>query len=186
MTAQLTSRLGAYESHLAILTGRQSPDSIVSRGDVELGVRVYTYDDLPGAGLYVSFTYGLSLGRQATWKDDKPELVLCLNSDDPSWAESVAALTLALRQECPFDVGVLISMDSPVVEDSPMTGWAVTAASTVPETHEYVAIPDGRIVLRQLIPVFATEIAQLRIAGLDWIVAAAGWDPYDVQRAPTI
>ncbi len=184
------TRAERYLAHLDRLTGDAEPTitGFPSSDPALPGVTVMTYRDLPEPGMLTALTYGLSLGRHPDWRHRRPELCLTLRTDDDRWALAMGALAAQLRGSCPFAYGDTIDYGGPVTEGSPLSAFVVFApAALAREDFLGLEVGEGDVVdIAGLYPVHASERAQIREHGLEQFWTATEWDPYDVQRPPTV
>jgi hypothetical protein len=80
-----TSRVELYLAHLDALSGDVEPEfwPVESTKPGSKGVTAIGYRGLPEPGMLLGLTYGLSLGDHELWRHGKPELCICVKSDDP-------------------------------------------------------------------------------------------------------
>ncbi len=98
MVAEKT-RVERYLAHLDSLSGGVEPEfwPVESTFPGHNGITAIGYRDLPDHGLFLGMTYGLSLSHQEAWRAGRPELSICVKSQDPAWALAIAYLAERLR-----------------------------------------------------------------------------------------
>lgn len=182
----VTSRVERYLAHLDALAGGAEPQFWpLESAERALGrVVAIAYRNLPKAGLLTGLTYGLSLASHPDWVVGRPELSICVRSQDPSWALAAAFVANRLRGRSAFSYGELIDFGEPVSPESAMDGFVAFAPLVLDREAATVDVGDDlpvRIV--GLYPVHASERAFVAAHGLEafWRL---DWDPYDVTRAP--
>jgi hypothetical protein len=195
----MPTRAERYLDHLDGLAGEKEPDfyQLDSTKDGLKGMTAVVYHDLPQPGHLIGLTYGLSLADHPDWRFGKPELCICVQSENIAWALALAHLAESLRGDCPFDYGSTIDFGEPISDESAMTAFVVFAP-VVLERDEYLNIrvggktgtnghvnPDDYVNIAGCYPIHDVELAYLQEHGLEafW---ALDWDPYDVTRPPAV
>lgn len=183
---RVTSRVERYLAHLDALSGGVEPQFWPVGSDDPALARVVaiSYRNLPDAGLLTGLTYGLSLAAHEDWVLGRPELSICVRSEDPSWALAAAFVANRLRGRCAFSYGELIDFGEPVSPESAMDGFVVFAPLVLDREAATVDVGDDLPVhIAGLYPVHASERAYIAAQGLEafWRL---DWDPYDVTRRP--
>jgi hypothetical protein len=183
-----TSRVERYLAHLDALSGGVEPQfwPIESTKPGLKGLTAIGYRELPEAGMFLGLTYGLSLADHPLWRHGKPELCICVASDDPLWVLAVATLAEHLRGDCPFQYGDTLDFGEPVAPGTDMDGFVAFAPSVLDRDDARVEVGDGHpINLVGLYPTFLSERQFIRQRGLEafWKL---DWDPYDVGRGPAV
>ena len=79
------TRVERYLTHLDVLSGGVEPQfwPVDSTHPGHQGLTAIGYRDIPEKGLLTGITYGLSLTRQDEWRLGRPELSICVRSQDP-------------------------------------------------------------------------------------------------------
>lgn len=142
------------------------------------------YRDMPEDGLFTGLTYGLSLAEHVLWQHGRPELCICVKSEDPAWVLAAAFLAEQLRGSCPFQDGDTLNFGEPISAESTMEGFVVFAPAVLDQKDTWIEVGDDhRLHLQGLYPVHRSEREFIRAHGLEafWELE---WDPYDVTRAP--
>lgn len=179
-------RVAKYLAHLDGLSGGVEPKfwPIESTWPGHPGVTAIGYQDMPEDGLFLGLTYGLSLAHQDEWQHGKPELSICVKSDDPTWVLAIAHLAEQLRHDCPFGYGDTINFGEPVVSGSQLDGFVVFAPIALDAADACVDVGDDHpIPIAGMYPTYASERQFIAQHGLEafWKL---DWDPYDVTRLP--
>lgn len=182
------TRVEKYFLHLDALSGGMQPEfrQIESTWPGHAGITAIGYRNKPEPGLFLGLTYGLSLARQDEWRHGRPELSICVKSDDPVWAHAIAYLAEQLRPDCPFGYGDTINFGEPIASGSALDGFVVFAPIVLNPHEAHVAIGDDLpIHIVGMYPTFASERAYIKENGLEafWQL---DWDAYDVSRAPVV
>ena len=184
----MTSRVERFMAHLDGLSGGVEPQfwPVESTTPGRKSVTAIGYRGLPQPGHVLGITYGLSLAEHDLWRYGRPELCVCVESDDAAWALAVATLVEHLRGQCPFRYGDTLNFGEPVTDDSAMDGFFAFAPSIVDLDDARIDVGDDLpINLVQLYPTHPSERAFIGQRGLEafW---ALDWDPYDVSRPPAV
>lgn len=182
------SRIEKYLHHLDALSGGVEPEfrQVESTWPGHAGVTAIAYRNAPEPGLLCGLTYGLSLAHQDEWRRGRPELSICVRSDDPAWAYAIAYLAEQLRHDCPFGYGDTINFGEPVVNGSALDGFVVFAPIVLDLPDARVDVGDDLpIHIVGLYPTFTSERDYIKENGLEafW---ALDWDAYDVSRPPVV
>ncbi|WP_435769411.1 suppressor of fused domain protein [Nocardioides sp. SYSU DS0651] len=180
------SREELFLGHLDRLTGGAEPQfaSVESTTPDLPGVTAIAYDDLPEPGHLVGITYGLSLAEHEAWLYGKPELCICVRSEDRRWALAVAYLAEVLRGRAPFSYGDLLELGEPISPESEMDGFVVFAPAVLEEADAAIDLGEELPVhLMGVYPTYESERTFIDEQGLEafWKL---DWDPYDVTRPP--
>lgn len=183
-----SSRIERYLAHLDELSVGAEPEfwPVESTRRGVKGLTAIGYRDLPETGLFLGFTYGLSLAQHERWQHGKPELCICVRSENPSWVLAVAAVAEHLRGDCPFQYGDVVDFGEPIAPDTTMEGFVVFAPSVVDADDARIDVGDGLpINLTGMYPTYRTERQFIRDHGLQafWRLE---WDPYDPARPPAV
>jgi hypothetical protein len=183
-----TSRVERFLAHLDGLSGGVEPQfwRVESTKPGLKGLTAIRYRDLPEAGSFIGFTYGLSLADHELWQHGKPELSICVDSDDPRWVLAAADLAEKLRGDCPFQYGDTLNFGEPIAPDSTMDGFVVLGASVVDAEDARIEVGDDHpINLAGLYPTYRSERQFIRQHGPE-AFRQFDWDPYDVSRPPAV
>jgi hypothetical protein len=123
-----TSRVERYLAHLDALSDDVEPEfwPVESTKPGLKGVTAIGYRGLPEPGMLLGLTYGLSLVDHELWQHGKPELCICVQSEDPLWVLAVATLAEQLRGDCPFQYGDTLSSANP---SRPAARWTASLCS---------------------------------------------------------
>jgi hypothetical protein len=183
-----TSRVERFLAHLDTLTGSIEPEfwRVSSTAPDLPSVTAIGYQDLPEPGMFLGLTYGLSAAAHTRWLRAKPELAICVRSDDPAWVLAVASLAEQLRGDCPFQYGDLLDFRGPIATDTAMDGFVVFSPAMVdPDDAEIEVGDDLPVCLVGVYPTYASERDFIRENGLEafWQL---DWDLYDVGRPPAV
>lgn len=182
------SRAERFLAHLDALTGGLEPKlwPVESTKDGLKGVTAIGYQDLPEPGYLLGMTYGLSAAEHRDWVHGKPELSVCVRSDDAAWALAVGFLAEGLRGECPFAYGDLLDFGEPVSHESKMDGFVVFSSAVLEPADARIDLGDELPVdILGMYPTYDVERAYIAERGLEafWQLE---WDPYDVSRPPAV
>jgi len=155
------TRVERFLAHLDGLSGGMEPKfwPVESSHSGHHRLTAIGYHNVPEEGLLTGFTYGLSLARQEAWSHGRPELSICVRSEDPKWILAIAYLADSLLHDCPFSYGHTINFGEPIA-DEPI-------ADAPPEGDGAHASAPGREWLAQL-------EAMIQREGADTIAAFIG------------
>ncbi|KRF21001.1 hypothetical protein ASG90_00870 [Nocardioides sp. Soil797] len=182
------SRVARYINFLDNLSGGVEPTFWpVDSSQPELpGVTAIGYRNQPEQGLLLGFTYGVSLAHHELWRQGRPELSICVRSDDPSWVLAVAYLGEQMRGNCPFSYGNAINFGESIAEGSDLDGFVVFAPLMLEQDDARVDVGDDLpINIVGMYPTHQSERDFIASEGLEafWKL---DWDPYDVSRPPAV
>jgi suppressor of fused protein SUFU len=155
------------------------------------------YADLPEPGHLTGLTYGLSLAEHPDWHAGKPELCICVQSEDVAWALAVAHLAESLRGDCPFDYGSTIDFGERISDESEMASFVIFAPVVLDrDDYQHIHVgggpeangqadPDDVVNIAGCYPIHDVELEFIQEQGLEafWQLE---WDPYDVTRPPAV
>ena len=186
--ARSPTRVEKYLLRLDALSGGIEPEfrQVESTWPGHAGVTAIAYRNTPEPGLFCGLTYGLSLAHQDEWRHGRPELSICVRSDDPVWAYAIAYLAEQLRHDCAFGYGDTINFGEPIASGSALDGFVVFAPIVLDQHDAHVDVGDDLpIHIVGMYPTFASERDYIRENGLEafWDL---DWDAYDVSRAPVV
>jgi len=178
------TRVERYLAHLDALSGGVEPQfwPVDSTHEGHKGLTAIGYRDIPEKGLLTGITYGLSLTRHDEWRLGRPELSICVRSQDPKWVLAIAYLAESLRHDCPFSYGNTINFGEPIADDTRLDGFVVFASLVVGPDDSRVDVGDDLPVnIVGMYPTYASERRFINEKGLEafWHL---DWDPYDVSR----
>ena len=144
------------------------------------------YRHLPEPGLLLGLTYGLSLAEHPAWQAGKPELSICVRSEDPAWVIGMAVVAQTFRGNCPFSYGDLLNVGEPIAPGSRLDGFVVFAPLVFhPEDTRIDVGEDRPVIVAGMYPTYAIERQFIQEQGLEafWKLP---WDAYDVNRPPAV
>ncbi len=131
-------------------------------------------------------TYGLSLAHHESWRQGRPELSICVRSEDPSWGMAVGYFAEQLAGDCPFSYGNSLNLGEPIAPGSGLDGFVVFAPLMVsPEDAKVDVGDDLPVFIVGMYPTYDVERQFIAERGLEafWQLE---WDPYDVLRPPAV
>ncbi|TVU64863.1 suppressor of fused domain protein [Paenarthrobacter nitroguajacolicus] len=185
----MPTRVEQFLSHLDGLTGGIEPRFFPvepSRPGVP-SVTVIVYDDIPESGLLTGITYGVSLADHPLWRFGKPELCICVKSEDIRWALAIGHIGEVQRGDNPFRYGDTINFGERIAPDSEMTSFVIFAPAVM-DHSDYAGIDLGEVLpinICGLYPIHDSERRYIHDHGLEafWKL---DWDPYDVKRPSAV
>jgi hypothetical protein len=177
------SRAELYLDHLDDLVGAEPEFQLFGPEDGDLPrVTSIIYRDRPEPGLLTAFTYGLSLADHPDWKLGAPELVLCVESENPAWSWAVAEVAAQLRGRCPFCIGNTINFGEQIADESAMSAFFVFFSNVLEKEAATVELPDRTIHIVGMYPIYDGELELIDRIGAVAFWQSDGYDPYDVGR----
>jgi len=141
----------------------------------------FTYKDIPQAGMVTGFTCGVSLVEQPDGGNVRPELMICVDTEDDIWVLALSDIGHQHRGEYYFKPGDTINFNAKISEESEMTSFFVWHQNVIREDHELVCLPDWHIRFLQLFPVHDDERILIHEHGPEWLFELVD-DPCDVKR----
>ncbi len=181
-----------YLQGLVELVGKQPLVRGLLPDEPELGrVLTASFPDFPAPGALTGFTYGLSLADHPDWTAGRPEVCICVRTQDEEWVEAAATMVEILRGKFSFAPGKVLNRVEPVVEESAMRCFLMERLS-VPGWDAGVQIEVGDqgqepdvISLVQAYPIHSSEMAFIMDHGaVDfWSLT---WDRFDPMRLPAV
>lgn len=147
-------------------------------------ISVVSFADVPEHGCTTAFSFGLSSIDHHEWVNSRPELVISVNSLDNSWPLAMGELIRNGRNFCLFSYGMLLNFGQPISDESPMSCFLVYACTVLDRNDISIQLPDRKIHLSQLYPVYQSELAIIEEVGVEKFVHHLGIDLFDVKRRP--
>lgn len=178
----LESSIEAYLDHVDSLVGAKGTYSRITEEHERPHVWVVSYRDVPDPGSLTAFTYGLSSIDHPDWKEGRPELLINVDSSSRDWAIAAGSLAKRYRGLCPFSYGNTLRFGERISADSQMSAFFVFAPSVVDADQAQVVLPDRKINLVQVYPIYEEEIRLVEREGVGRFFATEGIDFADVQR----
>lgn len=171
-----------YLNHLDENAGVEPEFFKISEPEVFPPVSIITYRNLPENGLITSFTVGLSAVTHSDWKFGRPELCISVESQDLAWGLAVGDIAYKLRGKCPFCYGEIIRFGTPVSQESEMSAFFVFAPSIMDKEISEIHLPDWKVNIAQMYPIYAGEIELIENIGLQNFFLNKEINFYDVKR----
>lgn len=176
------SRVELYMNHLDELF--EMEPEFYNWSEENPGVTNIVYRHIPKKGMITGITYGLSLANHPDWIKGKPELMITVESTDPSWTHAATHIANTLKGNCPFSYGNTIHFGKPISEESEMDAFLVFVPSIL-EQNDYLNINVNDslpIHLTGLYPIYATEMKLIDDWGLEKFWHHPDFDLYNVNR----
>lgn len=171
-----------YLNHLDENAGVEPEFFRASEPDVFPPVTVVTYRGIPNDGLITSFTVGLSAVAHPDWKFGRPELCISVESQDSAWGWAIGDIAYKLRGKCPFCYGEIINFGTPISKESEISAFFVFAPSIMDKELFKVQLPDWKVNIAQMYPIYAGEVDLIENIGLQDFFLNQGIDFYNVKR----
>lgn len=143
---------------------------------------IFYFRDLPEKGTLTAVTCGLSNSNHPDWKYGKPELIVSLDTGDPSWGLGIGCFASAFFDEKRFSYGDVFKVDDPISSESPMNAFLVFAPSFLDQEQARFELPDRTINLVGMYPIYDEEIEIYDQIGLKEFWHSEGFDPYNPRR----
>lgn len=172
-----------YLNYLELMFGEADVIRRMEAQDGGPAVHVFFYRDLPAQGILTAITYGLSEGGHADRHNgDKCELMVSLTTADESWGLAAAFFAGQFRGEKAFNYGSLFTLDEPISVESAMSGFFVFAPSILEQHQTTLIMPEYKIFLKGMYPIYPQEIEIYHSIGLEAFWHNANFDMYNVNR----
>jgi len=141
----------------------------------------FTYRDIPEKGMVTGFTSGVSFVEQPDESNVRPELMICVDTEDDIWVLALADIGYQHRGEYHFQPGDTINFNSKISEESEMSSFFVWHQNVINEKYEIICLPDWHIKILQLFPVHDDERLLIHEHGPEWLFELVE-DPCDIKR----
>jgi hypothetical protein len=171
-----------YLDHLDSQAGVEPEFRKISDADDYPPLHVITYRDTPEKGSITAFTAGLSAVSHPDWKLARPELAICVDTEDESWGLAVGYTAYRLRGKCPFCYGDTIRFGERISDESEMSAFFVFAPSIMEKEMMQIELPEWKISIAQMYPIYEGEIELIEKEGLEKFFLDKNINFYDVQR----
>lgn len=112
----------------------------------------------------------------------KPELILSLETNDPSWGFAIAYLAAERRGIKRFSFGDLFTFDEPISQECDMIGFFVFSPSIIDSDTSRIETNGKPIFLTGMYPIYRDEIELYNEIGLKEFWFTEGFDLYNVKR----
>ena len=145
-------------------------------------VSVFFWHDFPEKGTMTAITYGLSEKSHPDWKNGRCELTLSLDTKDKDWGFAMATFASSFAGKKSFTYGSVFTTDLPLSEESEMCGFFVFAPSFLERNQAILQLPDYKIFLAGMYPIYKEEVAVLDEIGLEKFWHHNNFDMYNVNR----
>jgi Suppressor of fused protein (SUFU) len=147
-------------------------------------LHVLWFDNLPDKGDSIGITYGLSLADHKKWVHGRPELIIAVHSNDPSWSLAAGEVAYRLRGNFPFCYGDTIGFRTRISDESEMSAFVVSTPSVLEEQDRIVWQEGWDIHIAQLYPIYESERVVIAEKGLKYFFRRSDLLFWDVNRAP--
>ena len=157
------TNLEIYLEFLEELFGGEPHDINMSEAeDGGTPVSVLIWYDLPEKDYMTAVTYGLSEKDHPDWKYGKPELILTLRTKNRDWGIAMAIFANMFGSEKSFTYGTVLTTDVPLTKESDMCGFLVFAPAILEQEQAQVQLPDHKINLSGMYPIYKEEVPAVR------------------------
>lgn len=140
------------------------------------------YQDVPEKGMITGVTSGMSFLPDPQSRDVRQELIISVESEDPSWILAAADVGYQNRGYRSFFPGQTIKHHGVISEESGMTSFLVWHQGVIREDLEVVCLPEWHVKFMGLFPIYDDERELIKEHGTDWLFELVS-DPCDVKRA---
>ena len=128
-----------HEIFLKHLDEVLGPAEVIRKHDCPRGgvpVWVFTYRDIPDAGMITGVTYGLSAYPHREWTVCRPEMIISIETEDQMWAWVAAYFCAEFRGEKRFRYGDVFTTADPLASDTKMDGVLILRrAFSIPKSR---------------------------------------------------
>lgn len=148
------------------------------------GVTNIVYTDAPETGMTTALTYGLSTVKHKDWKFGRPELCICVESNNSAWGQIAGFLANQLRGKNSFSYGHTFDLKEQISNYSEMDAFLIFAPSIL-DKADFLNIDIGldyKISIAGLYPIYSSEIKKIEELGLDGFLEHPNFDLYNVKR----
>lgn len=177
-------KIEIYLKHIEEICGEGGKFFKISDPGENPPITVVSYPGVPESGCTTAFSFGLSSVAYPEWVNSRPELVISVNSLDSAWPIAMGEIIRNGRGRCAFSYGMILDFGQPIAEDSKISCFLVYACTVLHDSDLAVQLPDRRIHLSQVYPVYKSETSAILEVGAEGFVTALGIDLFDVQRRP--
>lgn len=174
-----------YLDHLNTIGDGEPKIHRASPPDEFPALSIVTYSGVSGYELKTSFTVGLSAVSHPKWKFGRPELCICVESDDLHWESAIGYIAYNLRGKCSFSYGEIIRFGRQICNESEMSAFVVFAPSFINKEQLHIQLLDWKVNIAQMYPIYEGEIDFIEENGLKAFFANPTLDLYDVRREDT-
>jgi hypothetical protein len=147
-------------------------------------IHVFGFADTPEPGLWTWITSGLAHARHPDWTEGVPELIVTVASDDPGWGLLAGYFAAAGYGDQTFSYGEVLMMDEPFCDGSAIRAGFLFAPLFDDPDAAVFPFADLTVRLTGFYPIHDEELALFDEIGLERFWKRAGWEPFDVMRAP--
>ncbi len=142
------------------------------------------YENIPKKGMITGITYGLSLIEYDEPKNERPELIISVKSEDVAWIKAITLLASQLRGDCPFTYGDAINFRERISMESNMDAFWIFAPDIL-EKEQFLGIDIGTdysINLAGIYPIYSSEIQLINRIGVEKFWHHPDFDKFNVIR----
>jgi hypothetical protein len=145
-------------------------------------VWVAVYRDLPDTGDLTAVTYGLSSIDYRAWTLGRPELLISVKSPNPDWGLAAGHLVKRFRGVYPFSIGNILRFGGRITDESDLSAFFVFAPSVLASGEAAIELPDRKVNIVQLYPIYEDEIPLVEREGVGAFFGREDVDFSDVHR----
>ncbi len=145
-------------------------------------VSVLIWQDCPEPGIMTAVSYGLSLMKHTEWTKGRPELMIRLETEDITWALSMAYFIDSFRKEKIFKYLTILTMDEKISDESEMRGFLVFGPPLIDGEDMDFPTDDIPIKFAGFYPIYLEEAKAIQKYGLEAFWRRDDYDIYSVNR----
>lgn len=120
-------------------------------------IYAFIFKDYPEKGMMSIVSYGLSEVSHPRWHFGRPELILSLDSQDESWADSLMHIVNEFRGEKSFSPGSVYELEQILSNDSLMRGFVIFTPSFISPDEGSIQLESKLVYLTQAYPIYPGE-----------------------------
>lgn len=145
-------------------------------------VLVASYEGVPEELHTTAFSFGLSSADHEEWRLGKPELMTSVKSTDESWGLCMGEIVRNYRADSLFEYGTILHFRQRIADDCPMTSFFIFASSLLDKEQQCIVLPDRRVNIAQMYPIFEQEAGLVRDIGVERFFFDLKIDFFDLAR----
>ena len=163
----------------------QEPEffSFASMDEISNPVVSIIYKNVPETGYITGLTFGLSTALHSEWINGRPELMICVKSEDVKWLHSIAFLAALHRSTSLFSYGSVFDLGSEISDESKMSCVFIYAPA-ISEASDFLDINIGEynINIAGVYLIYYDEAQKMRQSNFRKLWDLKDYDIYSVNR----